>query len=78
LEHCSIVSKEDEPDRRDVQALGDMMMQLLEKRRKNGALIDVASLRCGSPTVAEFLLITTSASIKELAQVCLFILIDSF
>lgn len=52
-----------------MQALGDIVMQLMEKRKKRNEVIGPSDLNRWSPTVADFLSETMSASAKDLTQV---------
>jgi len=67
-ERCTVMLKETERGHPDVQALEDVMMQLLEKRKRGEA----NDLRRWSSTAEEFLSKTTSASAEELLQVSKF------
>ena len=62
---------EDQRDHPDSQALGDIMMQLMEKRNRRNGIVGADELQRWSPTVANFLSDTMSAPAKELAQVSL-------
>ncbi len=42
---CMIISKEDNINHSNVQAIEDIMMQLLKKRRKSDKIIDANDLR---------------------------------
>lgn len=70
-ECCRTATPEDRRDHPDSQALGDIMMQLIEKRNRRNGTIGADDLYRWSPTVAGFLSETMSASAKELAQVSL-------
>ena len=52
-----------------MQALGDIVMQLMEKRKKRNEVIGASDLDRWSPTVVDFLSETMSASAKDLTQV---------
>jgi len=60
-ECCRTASPEDRRDRSDSQALGDIMMQLMEKRDRRNGTIGADDLHRWSPTVAGFLSETMSA-----------------
>ena len=64
-ERCTVMSKETKWRYPDVQAVEDVMMQLLKKRE--GA--EANDLRRWSSTAEEFLSKITSASAEELLQV---------
>lgn len=67
-ECCRAASSEDRRDHPDVQALGDIVMQLMEKRKKRNEVIGASDLDRWSPTVVDFLSETMSASAKDLTQ----------
>ena len=52
-----------------MQALEDIMMQLIEKHSRGKGLVSASNLPHWSSTIANFLLNTMSASAKELALV---------
>lgn len=52
-----------------MRALGNIMMQLIEKRSRGNGLVSASDLPRWSPTVINFLSNTTSASAQELALV---------
>ena len=64
-ERCTVMSKETERGHTDMQALEDVMMQLLERRKRG----EVNDLRRWSSTADEFLSKISSASAEELLQV---------
>lgn len=67
-ERCTAKSKETKRGHPDVQAVEDVMMQLLEKRERGEA----NDLRRWSSTAEEFSSKITSASVEELFQVSKF------
>jgi hypothetical protein len=67
-ERCTVMSKETKRGHLDVQAVEDVMMQLLKKRERGEA----NDLRRWSSTAEEFLSKITSASAEELLQVSKF------
>ena len=66
---CTIISKEDNINHPDVQAVKDLMMQLLEKRRKSDKIIDANDLRHWFSTTKGFLSKIKSASAEKLLQI---------
>ena len=64
-ERCMVMSKETKRGHPDVQVLEDVMMQLLEKRKRGEA----NDLRRWSSTAEEFSSKITSASTEELLQI---------
>lgn len=70
-ENCRTASPEDRHKHPDVQALGNVMMQVMEKRQRHDDCVGATELHRWAPTVADFLSETLSTSAEELAQVCL-------
>jgi tRNA A-37 threonylcarbamoyl transferase component Bud32 len=70
-ECCTTISKGDNINHPDVQAVEDIMMQLLEKRRKSDKAIGANDLRRWSSTAKGFLSKIKSASAEKLLQVSL-------
>ena len=68
-ECCTARSKGDKMDHPDVQAVEDIMMQLLEKRRKGKDPIKANDLHRWSPTAKEFWSKISSASAEKLLEV---------
>ena len=68
-ECCTATSKGDKMDHPDVQAVGDIMMQLVEKRRKDKGPIEANDLHRWSSTAQGFWSKIPSASAEKLLQV---------
>ena len=70
-ERCMKASPHDRRAHPDVRALGDIMMQLMEKRKRRDEPVDANDLRCRSAMVADFVSRTMFASAQQLAAVSL-------
>jgi len=67
-EHCTAGSEVDH-SHADVEAVADIMMQLMEKRSKNEDSIDASTLPRWSSTAKDFFLKINSQSAAQLSQV---------